>query len=430
MTRRDWEQGGCAAARRLPERRGARRRETRRASPIVDDSFLILFNAHHESVDFTLPPRRFGAHWTLELSTADPDASPQHASTRAASVDARVAVARRAAARVVTELRATYRLQLGPTLTLADARASSSRTCASSASATSTSRPSCRRGAARRTATTWSTRRRVSRRARRRDRVCARSARPASGSILDVVPNHMAAEPTRTRSGATRSCADVLRPRSRRPAGTAASSTSTSSPASASRIPRSSRRRTASCSSSSREGLVDGLRIDHPDGLADPRGYLERLRAAGVERIWVEKILEPGEPLRDWPVEGTTGYEFANDVQALFVDPAGEATLTELSGEPRAVGRGRLRGEARAGGDDVRARGRAAAAAARRAGPRARARLAAGLPHLRRAGSGRVEEADREALAALPRRAAPRPAARGARPRRVRHALPADDAAR
>jgi (1->4)-alpha-D-glucan 1-alpha-D-glucosylmutase len=84
-----------------------------------------------------------------------------------------------------------------------------------------------------------------------------------------------------------------------------------------------------------RDGLVDGLRIDHPDGLVDPRGYLERLRDEGVERVWVEKILEPGEPLRGWPVEGTTGYEFANDAQALFVDPSGERVLTELSGEAR-----------------------------------------------------------------------------------------------
>jgi (1->4)-alpha-D-glucan 1-alpha-D-glucosylmutase len=84
-----------------------------------------------------------------------------------------------------------------------------------------------------------------------------------------------------------------------------------------------------------RQGLVDGLRIDHPDGLADPRGYVERLRAAGVEHVWVEKILEPGEALRDWPVEGTTGYEFANDATALFVDPGGERVLTELAGEPR-----------------------------------------------------------------------------------------------
>jgi (1->4)-alpha-D-glucan 1-alpha-D-glucosylmutase len=79
-----------------------------------------------------------------------------------------------------------------------------------------------------------------------------------------------------------------------------------------------------------REGLVDGLRIDHPDGLADPAEYLRRLRESGVEHIWVEKILEAGEQLRDWPVQGTTGYEFANDVTALFVDPHGEATLTEL----------------------------------------------------------------------------------------------------
>ena len=87
------------------------------------------------------------------------------------------------------------------------------------------------------------------------------------------------------------------------------------------------------------EGLVDGLRIDHPDGLANPRKYLECLRERGVQHVWIEKILEPGERLRDWPVEGTTGYEFANDVTALFVDPAGEEPLTalyaELTGERR-----------------------------------------------------------------------------------------------
>jgi (1->4)-alpha-D-glucan 1-alpha-D-glucosylmutase len=79
---------------------------------------------------------------------------------------------------------------------------------------------------------------------------------------------------------------------------------------------------------------VDGFRIDHPDGLANPREYLERLRGRGVGHVWVEKILEPGESLRrDWRVEGTTGYEFANDVTALFVDPAGEGPLTELYAE-------------------------------------------------------------------------------------------------
>jgi (1->4)-alpha-D-glucan 1-alpha-D-glucosylmutase len=78
------------------------------------------------------------------------------------------------------------------------------------------------------------------------------------------------------------------------------------------------------------EGVVDGLRVDHPDGLADPAGYLARLREGGVERVWVEKILEAEEELRDWPVAGTVGYEFLNDAAALFVDPAGEAALTEL----------------------------------------------------------------------------------------------------
>jgi (1->4)-alpha-D-glucan 1-alpha-D-glucosylmutase len=78
------------------------------------------------------------------------------------------------------------------------------------------------------------------------------------------------------------------------------------------------------------EGLVDGLRVDHPDGLANPREYLERLHGAGVDHVWAEKILERGEELRDWPVEGTTGYEFLNDAVGLFVDPAAEAPLTEL----------------------------------------------------------------------------------------------------
>jgi (1->4)-alpha-D-glucan 1-alpha-D-glucosylmutase len=86
-----------------------------------------------------------------------------------------------------------------------------------------------------------------------------------------------------------------------------------------------------------RAGLVDGLRIDHPDGLANPREYLDRLHGHGARHVWVEKILEPGEELRDWPVHGTTGYEFANDVTALFVDHAGEEPMTalyqELTGE-------------------------------------------------------------------------------------------------
>ena len=93
------------------------------------------------------------------------------------------------------------------------------------------------------------------------------------------------------------------------------------------------------------EGVIDGVRIDHPDGLADPAGYLEGLRSGGVDRVWIEKILSaahPPERLRDWPVCGTVGYEFLGDVCALFVDPAGERDLTALwehvSGDRRSFG--------------------------------------------------------------------------------------------
>ncbi len=86
------------------------------------------------------------------------------------------------------------------------------------------------------------------------------------------------------------------------------------------------------------EGLVDGLRIDHIDGLADPRGYCRKLRrrvdALSPERhlpIFVEKILGEGETLReDWQVDGTTGYEFMNQLSLLQHHPDGFAPLAEL----------------------------------------------------------------------------------------------------
>jgi len=86
------------------------------------------------------------------------------------------------------------------------------------------------------------------------------------------------------------------------------------------------------------EGLVDGLRIDHIDGLADPRGYCRKLRrrvdTLSPERhlpIFVEKILGEGETLRtDWQVDGTTGYEFMNQLSLLQHDPQGFEPLAEL----------------------------------------------------------------------------------------------------
>jgi (1->4)-alpha-D-glucan 1-alpha-D-glucosylmutase len=86
-----------------------------------------------------------------------------------------------------------------------------------------------------------------------------------------------------------------------------------------------------------REGLVDGLRVDHPDGLTDPGGYLDMLASAtaGVP-VWVEKILEhaatphPEHLAPAWASAGTTGYDAMAEIDRVLVDPAGEAGLTAI----------------------------------------------------------------------------------------------------
>jgi (1->4)-alpha-D-glucan 1-alpha-D-glucosylmutase len=80
------------------------------------------------------------------------------------------------------------------------------------------------------------------------------------------------------------------------------------------------------------QGRIDGVRIDHPDGLRDPEQYLQRLHAAAPHAyVVVEKILQPGETLRaSWPVAGTTGYELIRLQDQLQVDPGGAAQLDGL----------------------------------------------------------------------------------------------------
>jgi (1->4)-alpha-D-glucan 1-alpha-D-glucosylmutase len=81
------------------------------------------------------------------------------------------------------------------------------------------------------------------------------------------------------------------------------------------------------------EGLVDGIRIDHPDGLSNPTGYLAWLRELVGPDAWIviEKILAPDEPLDlTLPVAGTTGYDALREIGGLFVDPAGAGPLTAL----------------------------------------------------------------------------------------------------
>jgi (1->4)-alpha-D-glucan 1-alpha-D-glucosylmutase len=81
-----------------------------------------------------------------------------------------------------------------------------------------------------------------------------------------------------------------------------------------------------------REGTLDGIRVDHPDGLLDPRGYFERLRGEASD-VWIlaEKIIEPGESYRrEWPIDGTTGYDYLNQAGGLFVDSSNEEALTKI----------------------------------------------------------------------------------------------------
>ena len=98
-----------------------------------------------------------------------------------------------------------------------------------------------------------------------------------------------------------------------------------------------------------RERKVDGLRIDHIDGLADPLGYQKRLPTDDVYVV-AEKILVGAEELPDeWPVQGTTGYDFLGNVNSLFVEPAGLDKLTtyyqQLTGSARVFRRRRIRTE-------------------------------------------------------------------------------------
>ncbi|KUH38171.1 MULTISPECIES: malto-oligosyltrehalose synthase [Streptomyces] len=82
-----------------------------------------------------------------------------------------------------------------------------------------------------------------------------------------------------------------------------------------------------------RDGVVDGLRIDHPDGLADPEAYLRTLEAATGGACWtvVEKILTGDERLpSSWPVAGTTGYDALRRIDGLFVDGAGAEELADV----------------------------------------------------------------------------------------------------
>ncbi len=141
------------------------------------------------------------------------------------------------------------------------------------------------------------------------------------------------------------------------------------------------------------EGLVDGLRVDHPDGLRDPEGYLEHLAGltAGAYTL-VEKILQPGEDLpRGWAMDGTTGYDVLALLDRVLTDPAGERPLTDLET--------RLRGQAQDWHRLVHDRKRTVADGSLLAETR---RVVRDLPDLLPHGHDRLEDAVAEILACFP----------------------------
>ena len=319
--------------------------------PVNGDSFLVVVNVSPEDVTFQLPAARLGTRWTVELTSADPGlpgGDPRAARARGAvhvvavpdGPPARVTPvlprdlppparhrprpARRArAAALPRRPRDLARL---PVAGLAGARRLDAR---------------LRRDRPRRDLA----------RARRRGGA-ARAERRGARARHGADPRRRA-EPHGGRRrqrvlGRPASCARSSSTSTRRPAAGGGSSTSTSWPACARRTRRSSRRRTGSCSRSRARASSTACASTTRTASRIRRATCERLAAGGAEHVWVEKILDPDEHLRDWPVEGTVGYEFANDVTALFCDPAAEAVFEELW-DGRRVRRRRAGGQARAG---------------------------------------------------------------------------------
>ena len=356
MTRRDWAAGRRAAlgvflngdeiATRTPHGRAGDRR-------LVPPPLQRALRGRWHSGSRRAASAR---GWDVELSTAEPDAPERSRRREAACPSSRA----RSRCSGVSERRATGRRSVPPT------GSSSAPELGFRERARARAVPARPRDlaplpvavaagarAARPTATTSSTRG-ASRTTSAARTPFASSAPAGLGVILDIVPNHMAAvdenafwrdpelrEKFFDVDRAHRLPPPLLRHRRARPA-CAVEDPEVFEATHA----QGARARRARASSTACASTI-------PTASPTPRGYLGGLRDAGVEHVWVEKILEPGEELRDWPVEGTTGYEFLNDVEALFVDPGAERAARRSTGarpaSARSLRRHRGRGQARAG---------------------------------------------------------------------------------
>ncbi len=340
MTQRDWRRGDAHSLGVFLN--GEKLEDTdRRASRCIGSSFLLLFNAYHEEVEFRLPNSSYGRRWTLALSSADPElgrgarwsGQARQSCPGGLAIDACCSSARPRRARSREHERFSFARPTGcssaPSLGFAQARALVPYLRKLGVSHLYLSPAlQARAGSPHGYDVVDPTRVSEELGGEREFRELAGAGLPI---ILDIVPNHMGiGEENRwwrdpelrerwfdlDPAGGYRRFFDIDDMAAIRQEREEVFETTH-----------------AKVLELLAEGLLDGLRVDHPDGLADPRGYLERLRSPGVERVWVEKILaaaRPREALRDWPVSGTVGYEFLNDACALFVDPSAREPLAEL----------------------------------------------------------------------------------------------------
>ena len=373
---------------------------------VEDDSFVLLFNAHAEDREFKLPRRRMGARWELELCTADPTAEPGSAPMTPQElinvIAHSITILRRVAevSRCRASLRATYRLQLTPEFGFAAARARIPylRDLGISHLYLSPSLQA-RAGSTHGYDVVDPTRISDDLGGEAAFRALADAAHEAGlGIVLDLVPNHMAtddanrfwADPElRERffdidpaTGRHRRFFDIDDLAGRAPGGPGGVR---GDPRAGAGAGARGRRRRAAHRPSRRAGRPGAV-------------LRAAARRAAPRRSGSRRSSKPSEPLRDWPVSGTVGYEFLNDVCALFVDPAREPAFTalwqELSGDRRPFAEVARRGQARAG-HRHRSRPRCERLARGADVPGGAEALARGggvvpdLPHLRRAGGGR-----------------------------------------
>ena len=253
-----------------------------RGRQVLDESFLLLFNGHHEDCDFTLPDEEFGEAWTRRAGhgarRCRRRGDRRRRGVRRWSITRWCCCDASRMTRAARDVSAAARRGLR----LRRRRASSCPTCASSGSRTCTCRRRSRPARAPPTATTSSTpaRSRTSWAARTSSSRWRGAAREAGlGIVLDIVPNHMATDDA-NRFWATRSCGRSSSTSIRRPAATGASSTSTTWPPCARRTRRCSRRRTrwrcGSCATASSTGCGSTIRTGSPTRRATWRGCATR----------------------------------------------------------------------------------------------------------------------------------------------------------